>query len=181
MEIIKNDIKKAVAIIRRGGVICYPTDTAYALGGIFDSPKVIGLIKKIKGRKDDKFTLVAASLYQVKKYFKLNSFEKRLAKKYWPGPLSLVVSDKFSVRVPADRLARSLARQAGKPLIATSANLSGQPTLYDPKKIIGQYQNRRFAPDAIIDKGRLKKIKTSTIVKAKGDKIEIIRPGAARV
>lgn len=177
----KNDLKKASAIIRRKGVIVYPTDTAYALGGFFDSPKVIKKIMKIKGRKDDKFTLIASSLYQVEKYFKLNPVEKKLAKKYWPGPLSLALTQKFAVRVPNNKTALALARSAGRPLIATSANLSGHQTLYDPKAIINEFANKKFQPDLIIDAGKLKKIKTSTIVKAKGEKIDLIRPGAIKL
>jgi len=177
-KISPDNIKEAIEILRAQGVIVYPTDTAYALGGIFNSRKVINQILKIKGRQDEKFTLVASSISQVNKFFKLNAGEKKLAKKYWPGPLSLVVSPKFSVRVPANALARDLARGAGRPLIATSANLTGEPTLYDGAEIINNYQSRKFQPEAIIDVGRLKKIKTSTIVQVAGDEINVIRAGA---
>src|SRR3989344_1925047 len=109
MKIIKpNKIGVAVAIkvLRAGGVVVYPTDTAYALGGIFNSPRVIAKVLKIKKRSDRKFTLVAASLYQVEKFFKLNQPEKKLAKKFWPGPLSIVFSDRFAARVPKNEVAR---------------------------------------------------------------------------
>ena len=177
----KNDLKKAAAIIRCGGVIVYPTDTAYALGGFFDSQKTIKKIMKIKGRKDEKFTLIASSLNQVQKYFKLNALEKKLAKKYWPGPLSLAVTPKFAVRVPNNKVALALARCAGRPLIATSANLSGNKTPYSVTEVIKEFEGREFQPDLIIGKGKLKKIKTSTIVKAKNEKIELIRPGAIKI
>ncbi len=143
MTIVKPNkigVQQAVKVLKNGGVIVYPTDTAYALGGIFDSKKVTQKILKIKNRKDQKFTLIASSLKQVERFFKLNSAQKKLARKFWPGPLSIVVSNRFAVRVPKNKIARSLARQAGKPIVATSANLSGQPTLYDSKKIIKQFQ-----------------------------------------
>src|SRR3989344_2290855 len=184
-------IKKAIAALKKGGVIVYPTDTAYALGGIFNSPKVIKIVLKIKKRADPKFTLVAANLKQVEKIFKLNILEKKLAKKYWPGPLSIVVSSRFSVRVPKNKIARLLALKTGKPLIATSANLSGAKTPYDSQKIIKEFlknssdfnrpstssgrHSARQEPDLILDFGRLPKKPVSTIIRVKNKKIEIIR------
>ena len=181
MKIIKrNKIGVAVAIkvLRAGGVVVYPTDTAYALGGIFNSPKVITKVLKIKKRSDRKFTLVAASLYQVEKFFKLNQPEKKLARKFWPGPLSIAVSAQFAVRVPKDKIARELARGAGRPLIATSANLTGGQTYYDSEKIIKQFIDKKFQPDLVVNAGKLSHKKTSTIVKVSGSKIEIVRSGA---
>jgi L-threonylcarbamoyladenylate synthase len=135
------EIRKAVEILKKGGVIVYPTDTAYALGGVFDDKKVIKRILKIKKRRDTKFTLIASSLSQVKKYFELNKIQLQLAKKYWPGPLSIVVSDRFAVRVPDLEMARRLARGAGKPLIATSANVSGRATPYSVKQVVRQFDS----------------------------------------
>ena len=74
MKVVKPNkpgIKQAVQILKRGGVVVYPTDTAYGLGGIYNSKKVITQILKIKKRKDEKFTLIASSLNQVKKFFKI--------------------------------------------------------------------------------------------------------------
>jgi L-threonylcarbamoyladenylate synthase len=182
MDIIsQKEINRAVAIIKKGGVVVYPTDTAYALGGFFDSPKTAAKILKIKERQDEKFTLIAASAAQVRKYFKLSPAENKLARKYWPGPLSLVVSDRFAVRVPDNALARQLAAKAGRPLIATSANISGTETLYGARPIIEQFKDKKNQPDLIIDAGPLKKIKTSTIVKVVGDILEVLRAGAIKL
>ncbi len=84
-------LRQAAAILRRGGVVVYPTDTAYALGGRFNVRAVVKRVMAIKGRRDPKFTLVAASLSQVRRYFALNPSAKALASKHWPGPLSLVL------------------------------------------------------------------------------------------
>ena len=230
-------------ILRFGGVIVYPTDTAYALGGIFDNKKVIKKILAIKKRKDDKFTLIASSQKQVEKFFILNTLAKKLAKKYWPGPLSLVVSKKYAVRVPDSAIARKLARLAGKPLIATTANVHKKQTPYSAREVAksfspspvptavgtpspargegnlplssdcprirknvgaglvpaknfskssGDHKSRPYrnsfldslvrvrvaTPDLILDAGKLKKRKTSTIVEVSGKKIKIIRLGA---
>jgi len=182
MEIIsKKDINSAVAILKRGGVVVYPTDTAYALGGIFNSRKVTAKILKIKRRKDDKFTLIAADIAQVKKFFKLNILQEKLAKKYWPGPFSLVISKRFAVRVPANAVARRLAKGAGRPLIATSANISGGRTLYDDRAIIKEFKDKKNQPDMILTAGKLKKIKTSTIVKVSRGKLMVLREGSIKI
>ena len=165
----KKDIKKAVQIIKKGGVVVYPTDTAYAIGGKFNSPKVIEKILKIKKRQDEKFTLIASSLYQVEKYFKLNKYQKKAAKKYWPGPTSIIVSNKYAVRVPKSKLARDLAKHVGFPLIATSANISKQKTIYN----INNLKLKGF--DYIINNGVLPKRPVSAILDCSSKKIKKIR------
>ena len=177
----KNGISQAITILRGGGVIVYPTDTAYALGGIFNLAKVTKKILRIKKRKDEKFTLVASDFSQVQKFFKLNSKEKKLGKKYWPGPLSIVVSKRFAVRVPKNKIAQKLALEVGRPLIATSANISGSQTLYDSEDIIRQFKNKKNQPDLILNIGRLPKIKTSTIVEVFKKEIKIIRKGSVKL
>lgn len=184
MKIVKPNqagISQAVEILKHGGVIVYPTDTAYALGGFFNSPKVIKRILKIKKRTDNKFTLIASSLSQVEKFFKLNRTQKQLAKKCWPGPLSIVVSSRFAVRVPDHKIAQNLAKAAGKPLIATSANLSGEQTLYSSDEIIKQFKNKKNQPNLILATGRLRKVKTSTIVQVRTNKIKILRQGEKKI
>ena len=192
MQILKDSpqsISTAVYVLKSGGVIVFPTDTAYALGGVFNSKKVIQRILKIKNRKDTKFPLVASSLHQVEKFFRLNAAQKKLAKKYWPGPLSIVVSDRFAIRVPDNKTARLLARKVAMPIIATSANIAGEKTPYSTKVISQQFvkkksnsqiPNSKFQiPDVILDAGKLPAKKSSTIVKVGASGIvEVIRKGA---
>ncbi len=177
----KKNLRTASKILKQGGVVVYPTDTAYALGGVFHSKKAAQKILQIKGRTDTKFTLIASSLYQVEKFFHLNAIQKRLAKKYWPAALSLVVSKSFAVRVPNNAVARSLAKSARSPLIATSANVTSQTTPYSVEEVKRQYRGKKFVPDLILDSGRLAKIKTSTIVEVKKNKIRVLRQGSVDV
>ncbi|PIS05162.1 MAG: threonylcarbamoyl-AMP synthase [Candidatus Buchananbacteria bacterium CG10_big_fil_rev_8_21_14_0_10_42_9] len=167
MKVVKatnKNISHAAKIIKCGGVVVFPTDTSYGLGGLFDNKKIINRVLKIKQRKDKKFTLVASSLNQVEKFFKLNSSQKKLAQKYWPGPISLVVSKQFAVRVPKNKVAQSLARRAGKPIIATSANISGRQPVFSPDQLKIQFQNKKSLPDLILDFGKLEKTKSSKII-----------------
>lgn len=161
-------LRQAAASLRRGGVVVYPTDTAYALGGIFNRASVARRVLAIKGRRDPKFTLIASSLAQVERSFRLSSAARAIARRFWPGPLSLVVSPKFAVRVPANRVARELARLAGAPLIATSANRSGGGTPYTAGAAARQLRGGRRQPDLMLNAGRLPKRKPSTIVRVDG-------------
>lgn len=184
MRVVKPDAKGlrlALSVIKKNGVVVYPTDTAYALGGYFNSLAVTKRILAIKWRTNRKFTLIAGSQKQVESFFTLSPLSKKIVKKNWPGPLSLVVSGRFAVRVPDNRVARMLAQRAGRPLAASSANISGDATPYDSKKIIRQFTNKKDQPDLIIDAGRLKKRKTSTVIKIVAKKITVIRPGAISV
>lgn len=174
-------LRLAAAILRHGGVVVYPTDTAYALGGMYSSRSVTRRILAIKGRRDPKFTLVAASLRQVQRHFPLPPAALALARQYWPGPLSLVVSRRYAVRVPADAVARRLAALAGSPLIATSANRSGRATPYTAAAVRRQFV-RGPQLDLLLDAGRLPKRKTSTVVAVDGrGQVRVLRPGAVKL
>ncbi len=182
--------------LKTGGVIIYPTDTAYAIGCAYDNKAAIRQIMKYKGRRDSKFTLIASSLQQVEKFFPLTSIQKKLARTYWPGPLSIVVSKQFAVRVPDQEIARSLARRVGKPLIATSFNKSGEPEVYDltyyAKAFIthraerGGYSANRPVyrgwldgnEICIINLGPLPKRKPSTVVEYKNNQLIVHRRGS---
>lgn len=154
----------------------YPTDTAYAMGGIFNSPVVGRRILAIKKRRNPKFTLIAADIQQVEAHFKLSTVQKKFVTSFWPGPLTLVVSKRFSVRVPKNNIARELAKKAGAPLIATSANMSGNTTPYSIRTILKQFDEKTDV--LVLDAGRLPYKKTSTIVAVNQKGIEIIRSGA---
>lgn len=178
VQINKNTLKEAAAILKNSGVIVYPTDTAYALGGVFDSPKAIKKIFQIKKRKDKKFTLIASGIPQVKKFFTLRPEEERIVRRFWPGAVSLVVSGRYAVRVPKSRVARDLARLARRPIIATSANMSGRATSYSVAEVMRQFGKNNNVADLVLDGGKLKKIPPSTIVRVEKDGIlQIVRDG----
>lgn len=202
MEIIKIDknkpdkrnIKRAVGILRRGGVVVYSTDTAYALGCDSTSRQAMARIFKIKKRPREKqLPLIAGSTAMVKKFYKIDKISARLIKKYWPGPLTLVLSikhnvstilgrnKKVAVRVPDCKIARLLSGRLGRPIVSTSANLSGQQVCYSASCVIGQFKNQKYQPDLILDAGRLPKRKPSTIVIIKDGRVVILRKGAVEV
>lgn len=176
------DIQELAAIIRDGGVVVYPTDTAYGMGGRFDLPAVHQRIMDIKQRRDPKFTLIAGSIEQVEQHFELSPAQRDLVERHWPGALSLVVSKQYAVRVPASAFDRELAEAVGSLLIATSANLSGGATPYTAEEIIAQYADQKNQPDIVIDAGQLDRVEPSTVVRVADDgSVEVIRQGSVVV
>lgn len=184
--------QEVIKLLKKGKTIIYPTDTAYALGGDLLNSKTRRAVFKLKKREVLKqLPAIANSLAMVKKYCYINAVEEKLAKKYWPGPLSLVLQVKplyqkilgkdLAVRVPDNEIARYLSCSLGKPLISTSANISGQVTGYDIKQILKQFKKTDVFPDIIIDNGELPKRLVSTIIKVENKKINILRRGAIKL
>ena len=83
--------------------------------------------------------------------------------------------------MPKSLVARQLAQLAGRPLIASSANISGQKSAYDIKLVKAYFNNQKIQPDLALDAGRLKKIETSTVVKVSKNKVKILRIGAVKM
>ncbi len=130
----------ASAALRRGGVIIYPTDTLYGLGADALSDDAVEKIYAIKGREEGKpMHAVFADMAMVEEYAEVNDVARRLAEKFLPGALTLVLKKKphvesgvsrgiatIGIRIPNDEFCLELARTYGKPFTATSANKSSQ-------------------------------------------------------
>jgi L-threonylcarbamoyladenylate synthase len=133
-------ITRAVSVLRAGGLLVYPTDTLYAVGGLALAAEAGRKVRDAKGRDEGKpLPLVAASVEQARSLCaSWPEAAARLARRFWPGPLSLVLparsevpsevtagSGTVAVRVPGRELARRLCVDG--PLVATSANRAGEP------------------------------------------------------
>ncbi|MBT3689797.1 threonylcarbamoyl-AMP synthase [bacterium] len=178
-------IKQAISILKKGGVIVYPTETAYALGADFLNKKATNKIYKIKGRGSSKeLPIIVSSLSMAKEYVKFNKLALKLARKYWPGPLTLVLETKqgktLALRKTSNKFTLSLVKKLKVPIISTSANISGKTNCFKVDDIIKQFKNNRIKPDLIIDAGSLKKSKVSTIVSV-DNKLKILRRGAIKL
>ena len=183
-----NVIARALAVLRRGGVIVYPTETAYGLGGDWTKQSVHRRIRLLKGRPTSKqLSVIISSQAMAEKYVHFSVSARELAKKYWPGPLSLVVPLKkgkgtLSIRISPHPIARQLVRKLGRPLIATSANISGGETLYRADDVVREFSARKHKPDLIIDAGALPKRRPSTIVQVFEDgSCSILREGPIKI
>jgi L-threonylcarbamoyladenylate synthase len=170
----KKVIEKAASIIKNGGVVVYPTDTLYGLGVNALDKKSVQKVFEIKGRNFNKpVSIAVSSLNEAKKYVKFNSTALKIAKKFLPGPLTLILPSKFNfpkrlnpddnirIRVPDNKIALELIKKSGFPLTATSANLSGGKDPISAKESAKQIGDKI---NLILDSGKCKHSKGSTIV-----------------
>ena len=183
-------LREAGDAIRRGGVVAYPTDTFY---GLAVDPRSTGSVEelyRVKQRDPDRpVPLIAADEDQVlQQVGPMTEAARRLAARFWPGPLTLVIEaapslcagvrgsgQRVAVRVPADLIARSLAGTTGHPITATSANLSGQKpasTADEVAAVLGE------SIDLLLDAGALPGRLPSTIVDVTGPGPVLVRMGA---
>ena|SRR3989338_9946303 len=193
MIVLRKNVKAIInlsSLLYQGQVIAAPTETAYGLMADATNRRALAQVVKIKGREPGKpIALVAADEKMVRRYFQMTNTEKRLAKKFWPGPLTLLLRPKQSlpvsvtsprglvgVRVPGDSWLRQLITAVNKPLTATSANRAGGPTPYTPAAVKTALARRGLK--YLVDAGRLKPRLVSTVIRLAGNEILIIRPGA---
>ncbi|MEM4360700.1 MAG: L-threonylcarbamoyladenylate synthase [Candidatus Anstonellaceae archaeon] len=178
----KEAIKEASKILKKGGIIIYPTDTLYGLGGDGTNSKTIKKIMKIKRRKKDAFSVIVAKS-KIKKYCKIEKQYYKKLDKLLPGPYTFLLEAKkkiaatknktIGIRVPKNKFCLRLAEKFGKPIISTSANISGKSPKFRVEDIEKEIKDK---VDLIIDGGPTKYKIGSTIVDLINKKI--IRVGA---
>jgi len=187
-----------IKALGEGKVIVYPTETSYGIGCDSADQLAVKKIFKIKRRPVNKaMTLLASDLVMARRYLNFDNLSLELAKKYWPGPLTLVLTKKsvkgqifasasgknqtIGIRLSSNNIATKLVKGLGRPIITTSANITGQQPAYDVQKIINYFKDKKYQPDIIIDAGPLKKQKTSTVIEIKNGKINILRQGPIKI
>lgn len=200
MEIIKiknnldtSVICKAVEYLEQGKIIVYPTETFYGLGCDATNGRAVNKIYKIKSKPRDKELLFLVSgLKMVKDYLFVSTLAMKLIKEYWPGPLSIIMpvlkeqqkilkSKTGGTRISSNLIAQALVKKLGKPIISTSANISGQPASLTVDEIVEYFFKQKCKPDLILDAGRLKKSKGSTIIDLTKGEVMIVREGDVKV
>jgi L-threonylcarbamoyladenylate synthase len=180
-------LERAAGVVRRGGVVALPTDTLYGLAIDPFNRDAIARVLAIKQRDADRgVPLVASHAAQVEQVGVFTEIARRLADRYWPGPLTLLIpalealpseitggTRRVAVRVPAHAVARGLCRVLDRPLSSTSANISGQPATADPD-VAGAIPGL----DLLLDAGETPGGPPSTIVDTTGDEPRLLREGA---
>jgi len=188
-EILKIDdasIAKAAAIVRRGGLVAYPTDTVYGLGCDPFEPGAIRRLFGAKGREAKPVSVLCSSAAKAGALVDLGSRGLELAREHWPGALTIVAPMKkrlppqltqgsayLGVRVPAHKECLRLISRCGGWLTGTSANISGRPSSRTAAEAQGQIG---LAVDLILDGGRASG-RESTVVRIKGVEVTILRTG----
>lgn len=177
------EVEKARKVIEDGGIVIYPTETAYGIAADALNEEAIERVYEVKQRPREKpLTVIAHDLEQVEKYAELTPEERKIVEEFMPGPLTLVVekkpevpdvlNEKFVFRISSGETARELARDT--PVTATSANISGEDTSYAVDDISPELKEKA---DFILDAGRLEEKETSTIAEVKNSEIVIHRRG----
>jgi L-threonylcarbamoyladenylate synthase len=188
----KEAVEQSVEVLKKGGLVIYPTETLYGIGADATNQSAINKLTKYKNRPFGKpYSVVVADIKMAEKYVKLNITAKGLYKKFLPGPLTIVSQGKHNlakgvesengtlgVRIPNYKLVLKIATKFGKPFTSTSANASYKKRPYTVNDIlinIGPKQKDLI--DLIIDAGNLPKNEASTVVDTTLDDPVILRQG----
>jgi L-threonylcarbamoyladenylate synthase len=182
-------LEQAAALLRGGALVAFPTDTVYGVGAIAWDRDAVGKLYVAKLRALEKaIPILLADPEDLDRVARaVSPAARRLAARFWPGPLTIVVprsgrvpdevtagGDGVAVRVPDHPLARALIRAAGAPLATTSANLSGGPNPVTAQEVSAQLAGRI---GMILDGGRCPGGVASTVVDLSGPSPVILRPG----
>jgi len=182
-------VARAVDVLRDRGVVAYPTDTFYGLAVDPRSPEATAKLFRVKRRSPSTaIPLIAASIDQVERVATCSPAEMRLAERFWPGPLTLVMPARpglasvilaggttVAVRVPAHPIARALASEFGFCITSTSANESGEPPAVSADDVVSAVGERI---DLLLDAGPTPGGPPSTVVEMTADGPRLIRAGA---
>ena len=179
----------AAEIIRNGELVAIPTETVYGLGANGLDENAVAKIFEAKGRpQDNPLILHLSCAEEMDRYcHHVPQMAYRLAEKYWPGPLTIVLPardcvprrttgglDTVAVRCPDNDVTREIIRLAGVPLAAPSANISGKPSTTTAQHVLHDHEGRIAA---VVDGGPCRVGVESTIVDLTGDRPRLLRPG----
>lgn len=179
----------AVAFLRAGKIIVYPTETFYGLGGIASDKNAREKIFEIKKRdKNKRLPIIVNSLEMLGRYAEIDQQLKRINSKYWPGPLSVVIptnskgkeslgQDDIGVRISPHPFIKAVLEEIGEPLISTSANPSGLPSATSGETAADYFRRKKIQPDLVLDFGELPESSGSTFVDLRGAKPVMLRQG----
>ena len=183
------DLERAVAVIRAGGVVAFPTETYYGLAADPFNKEAISRLFALKRRPPDKpvLTLIGDQAQLPLLTGSVPELYLPLIRTFWPGPLTLVFAavsavpviltgytGTVGIRISSHPVARQLVVAAGQPLTATSANFSGQPAAITAQEVVDQ-----LGPDVdfVIDGGATPGGKGSTIVALEEGRVTLLRAG----
>ena len=188
MNVLQEQVKKGVKILKAGGIVAFPTDTVYGLGADAFNSKAVERIYEVKNRpRHMSFPLLISDLSQISTIAApASQVALFLAKHFWPGGLTLILlktaslptylanQSTIAVRIPNHPIPLALIQGLGRPIIGTSANISGKLNNLTIGKVKQQLGDK---VDLIIDAGKCPNESESTIVDVTGEMPAILRQG----
>lgn len=186
-------IQEAAEILKRGGLVAFPTETVYGLGGNALDPEASRKIYAAKGRPSDNPLIVHVScIDEVKPLVKeISPKAMKLMKSFWPGPLTIIFDksdlvpkettgglDTVAIRCPENKCTLAFIKAAGLPVAGPSANTSGKPSPTEAGHVLKDLNGRI---DMILDDGPVGIGVESTIVDLTGEVPTLLRPGAVTI
>lgn len=189
---LREKIEEAAQVIRAGGLVAFPTETVYGLGADVFNPSAVARVFAVKNRPLNQPLIIApSSLAEISKLVKkIPATAKKLIDKFFPGPLTLVLlkskivpdiltagKEKIALRIPDHPVVLALLSEVKRPLTATSANRTGQPSPTDAQQVAEALRSTASGSDLILDAGPTKFGIESTILDLT-DKPVILRTGA---
>ena len=182
-----NGINTTVKSIKEGKIVVFPTDTVYGIGCDPYNKEAVEKVYRIKNRKQGKlFPVLGFSKNELEKIANFNEKANKIAEKFWPGQLTLILplrdeklktsmnlENKVAVRVPNNSCALAILEQCNL-IIGTSANVSGMESFVDPdecEKNISDY-------DVFVDSGKISSKGESTVIEISEDEVVVHRKGS---
>jgi len=177
-------LKRAVNILKAGGIVAFPTETVYGLGVIAGNERAETQLRRVRGRDPDKpFSIAVAEAKTVSRFVEfVPPIGRRLMHRCWPGPLTIVFENRggetVGLRLPANDLARELIARAGGAMLAPSANLAGEPPARNAQEVVETFYGKI---DAVLDGGPVELGEASTVVRLKPNGYEVLREGSLSI
>lgn len=184
-----SDVARCADLVRRGGVVVHPTSTLYGFGGNALDALVVSRVRRLKGGRETPFLVLvpdAESAWSLAS--EVSETAQRLASRFWPGPLTLVLpasgrvpghlvgpDGTVAVRVDPHPFAQALPRAAGLPILSTSANRTGEPPPASAEEVA---RDLVLASDLFVADHEPLLGRPSSIVRVRGEAVEVLREGA---
>ncbi len=182
-------IGQALAVLQRGGLIAYPTDTVYGLGCDLMNKQAIERLYVVKNmQKNKSLAFICHDLSDIAKYAVVDNWAYRILKHFLPGPYTFILpatrevpkmvlskQKTVGIRVPDHPVVTTLTRELGRPIISSTAAPPGEDAMIDPAEI-----DARFRLDVVLD-GGVCGITPTTVVDLSEGQVQIVREGAGAI
>ena len=178
-----DDLAEPARILAAGGLVAFPTETVYGLGTNAEKgSSVTRLLEVTRSPADRRLTLHLSQIWELDRWVRdISPVVRRLTRRFWPGPLTIVLrcsdGETRGFRIPADEVARELIKLAAVPVVATSVNAAEAPPINDPSTILKHFGGQI---DAVVDGGPARDARQSTVVEVDEKGCRVSREGVVR-